>query len=163
MNKVVIITLSLILFISLLSLKAQTVIGIQKLPQNYTEEDAIKNGDVVIDNSQKVYNLNKLTRFISNIKNEEKDKIRITALSIEGDPIIYYLNYSGKNIVLTVDNTRDKFGVGDIIEYKVKEVKKEVKQGIVIYYVVFKDKKFGNHILIYQDKNENQALGNAIY
>jgi hypothetical protein len=155
MKRIVIVSLSILLLISLFFLKSETIIGLEKLPYNYTAEDAIRNGDVYADNSGKVYNLNKLTKFMSNIRDLEKDKIRITICSIEGDPIIYYLDYDGKNLVLTVDTTRDKFGTQDMIKYNLKSIKREVTNGIVSYYIVSKDGKRGAEILIYKDIKAN--------
>jgi len=105
MNKALIIILSLIMFIC---------IGCGK--DSYTSETAIKNGDVVAVHSQQ-YNVEKLDKFIENVKNDIKDNVRITRYTIEGGAVITDLNYDGENINYTNDNTRDKFGK-QIIENK---------------------------------------------
>ena len=98
MKKVLIIILSLIIFIC---------IGCSK--DSYTSKTAIKNGDVV-DVHGKQYNVEKLDKFIENVKNNNKDKVRITTYTIEGGAIITDLDYDGENINYTNDNTRDNFG-----------------------------------------------------
>lgn len=83
----------------------------------YTSETAIKNGDVV-NIHRKQYNVEKLEQFVENVKNNKKDKIRITNYTIEGGAIITDLEYDGKNINYKYDNTRDGFGVPTIEKKK---------------------------------------------
>lgn len=92
----------------------------------YSIEQAIQEGCFVITNDNKLYNKDKLDRFIKNTdinaKNRKEDKIKIVKYTKEGDPIITELSYrikdetylfKGKQVnettyVLKVDNTRDK-------------------------------------------------------
>jgi hypothetical protein len=76
---------------------------------NYTTEMAINNGDAVNIHGKK-YNVEKLDNFIKNVEADNKDKIRITTYTVEGDPIITNLEYDGNNIIYTHDTTRDNFG-----------------------------------------------------
>jgi len=105
-KKVLFIILSLIIFIC---------IGCGK--DSYTSKTAIKNGDVVVANGNQ-YNVEKLDEFMENVKNNIKDKVRITRYTIEGDAIITDLDYDGENINYTDDNTRDSFGKPSIVTEK---------------------------------------------
>lgn len=78
-------------------------------PNTYRYHTAVKNGDVVMGPSGKK-NVEKLYTFIKNVEIKQADKIRITAYSKEGDPEIIDLNFDGKIIKATIDNTRDHYG-----------------------------------------------------
>ncbi|MGX5608788.1 DUF4362 domain-containing protein [Bacillus cereus] len=75
----------------------------------YRPESAIENGDVV-DVHGKISNLVKFESFIKHIKSGDKDKIRITSYTIEGDPIFYNLIYDGNQIQYTYDDSQDAYG-----------------------------------------------------
>lgn len=97
----------------------------------YSIEQAIQEGCFVITNDNKLYNKDKLDRFIKNTdinaKNRKEDKIKIVQYTKEGDPIITELSYQIKDetylfkgeqvnettYVLKVDNTRDKLAAED--------------------------------------------------
>ncbi len=102
--------------------------GIIKDEQNeYSLEKAIENGYVVITNDNKIYNKDKLDRFIKNTeinsKNRIEDSIKIMQYTVEGDPIVTELIYkikdetyefNGKQVnkttyILKHDNTQDKW------------------------------------------------------
>ncbi len=102
--------------------------GIIKEENNeYSLEKAIENGYFIITNDNKIYNKDKLDRFIKNTginsKNRIEDSIKIIQYTIEGDPIITELIYkikdetyefSGKQVnkttyILKHDNTQDKW------------------------------------------------------
>lgn len=104
--------------------------GIIKEEKNeYSLEKAVEKGYVVITNDNKIYNKDKLERFIKNTeinsKNRIEDSIKIMQYTIEGDPIIKELSYkikdetyelSGKQVnkttyILKHDNTQDKWSV----------------------------------------------------
>ncbi|MBB6673438.1 DUF4362 domain-containing protein [Cohnella nanjingensis] len=74
----------------------------------YSSNEAITKGDVVYLN--KVYNIEKFNRFITNLDNKKADSIRITGYTDEGDPIFKDLKYDGKEISYTYDNSNDEFG-----------------------------------------------------
>lgn len=74
----------------------------------YSYEKAIDRGDVVLFNEY--YNLEAFTAFLSRVDSKEPASIRITGYTDEGDPIFKDLNYDGKQIQYTHDNTNDKFG-----------------------------------------------------
>ncbi|WP_161487175.1 DUF4362 domain-containing protein [Neobacillus mesonae] len=75
----------------------------------YNSEEAIKNGDIV-DVHGKISNLDKFKQFIKNVNDGVKDKVRITLYTKEGDPIFYNLDYNGKKIKYTFDDSQDSYG-----------------------------------------------------
>ena len=99
------------------------------VPGKYNYEDAVKNGDVV-DLHGKMINTDKLNNFVDNVDKGHQDKVRITRYTIEGDPILYTLEYNGKIINYTVDTSRDAFGgTGKgIRSYQYSKAWKEDKQ-----------------------------------
>ncbi|BBI35289.1 DUF4362 domain-containing protein [Cohnella abietis] len=75
----------------------------------YSSNEAISKGDVVYLH-QSYANIDKFDRFITNLENKKADSIRITGYTDEGDPIYKDLNFDGKEISYTYDNSNDKFG-----------------------------------------------------
>lgn len=102
--------------------------ALSELPQDYSLEQAIDDGCVVITYN-KIYGKEKLDKFIENTKinsqERKEDKIRIVQFTVEGDLIIKDLEYKKeerldgclemdkKGYILTVDNTRDKFSADE--------------------------------------------------
>ena len=87
---------------------------LEEIPQEYSMEQAIKDGCVVISYNS-VFNKGRLDSFITNTnannENRQSDFIRIVLYTIEGDPIITDLEYrESLGYILTYDNTRDAFG-----------------------------------------------------
>lgn len=78
-------------------------------PSSYKYDTAVKNGDIVMG-AGGIQNIDKLYNFINSIENGRTDKIRITAYSKEGYPIIFDLFYESSIIKCTTDNTRNLFG-----------------------------------------------------
>lgn len=85
----------------------------------YTSETAVKNGDVVNVQGRQ-FNAEKLEKFMENVKNNKKDKVRITNYTTEGGAIITDLEYDGHKINYTNDTTRDGMGVPQIVKKKFK-------------------------------------------
>jgi hypothetical protein len=75
----------------------------------YHSKEAIKNGDI-LDDHGKISNLDKFKQFMKNVNNGVKDKVRITSYTKEGDPIFYNLDYNGKKIKYTYDDSQDSYG-----------------------------------------------------
>ena len=87
---------------------------LEEIPQEYSMQQAIKDGCVVISYNA-VFNNIRLNSFITNTnadnENRKSDFIRIVEYTIEGDPIITDLEYKKDDgYILTYDNTRDAFG-----------------------------------------------------
>jgi len=79
----------------------------------YDSEEALKRGDVV-SSALGLKNKERLVRFQKHLASKQKDKIRITGYTIEGDPIFYDLNYNGKTIEYTYDPTHDQYGASPV-------------------------------------------------
>ena len=85
---------------------------LEDLPQNYTIEQAIKDGCFTVT-YYAVYNKEYLDNFIENTKydaqNRVESTIRIATTTVEGDLILYDLSYDGENYTLKSDYTRDNY------------------------------------------------------
>jgi hypothetical protein len=77
---------------------------------NYTLQEAKKNGDLIEGTPDGPLNLEKITQFIKNADQSKDSKLRITSYTKEGDAIISDLHFDGKSIQYSFDNSRDKFG-----------------------------------------------------
>lgn len=132
-----------------------TNVELENLPKEYSLEQAIKDECFIITNS-KIYNKNKLDKFIQNTgvnsQNRKEDTVRIVEYTREGDPIITELSFkikdetyilSGKPVnkttyILKRDNTRDRFAEeqkitvdedipGEIYTINLQEVSEKIK------------------------------------
>ncbi|QAA32794.1 DUF4362 domain-containing protein [Clostridium manihotivorum] len=122
----------------------------EKLPKEYKSDTAINNGDIVGVHG-KGYNIEKLDKFIENLENKQKDTVRVTTYTTEGDAIVNILEFSGAELNFIVDTTRDNFGSKKTTKYKAYEIVKESKNNGV-YYIV-KGDNLDNYPLIYVAKN----------
>lgn len=108
----------------------------ETLPSKYPPQSAIQQGDVV-DFHGNITNSDKLARFISNYEKGQKDFVRITKYTIEGDPVLYELSFNGKSIAYTVDNTRDHFagnGKGEKT-FQCSKIGKKQEEKFTDYYL----------------------------
>lgn len=78
----------------------------------YNSKAAIENDDIVNIHG-KITNLERFYNFIKNVDSRTKDKIRITMYTVEGDPIFLNLNFDGKQIQYTFDDSQDGFAGPD--------------------------------------------------
>ncbi|NLI91244.1 MAG: DUF4362 domain-containing protein [Peptococcaceae bacterium] len=124
------------LFIMFLLLPACTSLS-TSIPASYNSDLAVKNGDVV-DVHGRTYNVEKLDAFIDAVNNRQKAKVQIISYTVEGDPIARILEYDGRMINYTYDNSMDKFAGRDkgIMQRKMVKAIKEESQGKVNYYLV---------------------------
>lgn len=102
----------------------------------YSYEEAIKRGDIVY--RVRVDNLERFEKFLDNLSNKKEDAIRVTGYTIEGDPIFQDLQFDGKRIQYTHDNSNDAYaGNGKGIEKDVctEIIKKENEQGQDEFFV----------------------------
>lgn len=90
--------------------------SLEELPQNYTIEQAIKDGCFTIM-SHAVYNKEYLDDFIEKTKHDAKNRvassIRIATTTIEGQLILYDLSFDGENYILKRDLTRDEYSANE--------------------------------------------------
>ncbi|MFD0048341.1 DUF4362 domain-containing protein [Actinomycetes bacterium NPDC127524] len=96
-------------FIGVMVLSGCTKPEEESLGSAYNSEEATKRGDVVFTPSG-IKNFNRFQDFLNNMNIHQKDKVRITAYTKEGDPIFSDLVYDGKNIKYSHDSSNDKFG-----------------------------------------------------
>lgn len=86
--------------------------SLEELPQNYTIEQAIKDGCFTVT-YYAVYNKEYLDNFIEKTKYDVQNRvgstIRIATTTVEGDLILYDLSYDGENYTLKSDYTRDNY------------------------------------------------------
>ena len=132
--------------------------SLSELPQDYSLEQAINDGCVVITYN-KIYGKDKLDKFIENTginsKNRKEDKIRIVQFTVEGDLIIKDLEYKKEErlddclemdktgYILTVDNTRDKFSADKDRKITVDE---DIPAGF--YGIIKEEKEDDIHIVL---------------
>lgn len=76
---------------------------------SYTPSD-----EDIVDTHSEITNVEKFMKFVKNVEEGKKDKIRVVRYTIEGDPMLHDLKYDGKTITSRTDSTRDEFGSGEI-------------------------------------------------
>lgn len=83
---------------------------IEDLPKEYSLINAIKDNCVISLHGKKIFNKDKLDRFLENVENNNADFMRYISYTIEGDMIITDVNFEGSNSFrVTIDSTRDKW------------------------------------------------------
>ncbi|XEC96618.1 DUF4362 domain-containing protein [Paenibacillus tarimensis] len=85
------------------------IISLISCSSSYNSKEAIERGDIV-DLHGIITNTERLDKFIENIKNQEKDNVRITRYTIEGDPIFYDFTFNGTEVKYKYDNSNDQHG-----------------------------------------------------
>lgn len=75
----------------------------------YDSTEAIKRGDITFS-PKGIHHLDRFQQFLDNVSAKEKDTVRITSYTIEGDPIFEDLNYDGEKIHYSYDNSNDTYG-----------------------------------------------------
>lgn len=87
-----------------------------KLPEDYPEDLARANGDLVFISQAKTYNEEQLIEFVKKVEQNTPDWIRIVRYTLEGDPIIQMVSYNDGMFKYTIDYSRDSFGSDEIRE-----------------------------------------------
>lgn len=103
----------------------------------YDSLEAINRGDITIS-PKGVHNLDRFEQFLNNLSAKKEDSVRLTAYTIEGDPIFKDLHYDGEKIQYSYDNSNDAYrGEGKGVESDVcTEITSKVnEQGSEEYYV----------------------------
>lgn len=75
-------------------------------------------------------------KFVDNVSQGTKDKIRIVRYTTEGDPILHDLEYDGKIITSTTDTTGDKFGNGNVSTTTCKSIDVKESDGRTDYDLI---------------------------
>lgn len=91
----------------------------ETVERTYSIKEVLEYGDIINIHGS-ILNDEKLDVFLENINNKIEDQIKIVQYTIEGDPIIVEVIYDGKELTYIYDNTRDNFGVPNLIEEKYK-------------------------------------------
>jgi Domain of unknown function (DUF4362) len=78
--------------------------------ETHTQEEFTPTATDIVVKHTSTENLDRLKEFIQNVNNKKKDEVRVVAYTKEGDPIIEDLTFDGKELKVTTDTTRDKFG-----------------------------------------------------
>ncbi|WP_087974986.1 DUF4362 domain-containing protein [Oceanobacillus rekensis] len=78
-----------------------------KVPKDYTPEEAMENGDITPPNITPKQR-EKINQFKENVKNDNPDFIRFVQFSRTEDPIITEFQFNGELIYYRWDSTRDE-------------------------------------------------------
>jgi hypothetical protein len=120
--------------------------NLNQIPIEYSYQQALKNGDVVIGTPGE-FNLNKIDQFISDFSKKNRTSLRVTNYTQEGDPIISEISFTGDNISYSYDNTRDKHNSNKVNKkttcINIKKIKN--KEG-TIYLLEGCKEKIGDYI-----------------
>lgn len=147
------------------------MVELEKLPKEYTVEQAIEDGCVYVtyvnsgtENTNiknekvkiesKVYNLERLEHFINNFQNSKNGMVRIVFVTYEGNICIKDLELKDENITIRTDCTRDKYASEE--DKKIKTNVYDKKQ-----YQLLIEKNFENNILYL--KNISKDFDSRIY
>lgn len=155
------------------------MIELERLPKEYTVEQAIKDRCVYVayvnsgtENTNiknenvkiesKVYNLEMLENFINNFQNSKNDMVRIVFVTYEGDICIKDLELKDGNITIRSDCTRDKYASEEDRKIKTNVYDKNQYQLLIeenfennILYLENISKDFDSRIYIYKYPKEN--------
>lgn len=110
------------------------------LSKEYLPDEAIKNGDVVLDQIFK-YNVEILDNFIESYEKKTlkaNEMVRITRYTIEGSPIISDLIFVNNKLILKEDKSRNFYSAPkDLIikEYEIKRIYTKVVNNTIFYMV----------------------------
>lgn len=122
------------------TLPASAYNDLSLLPKEYLPDEAIKNGDVVLDQLFK-YNVDILDNFIESYEKKtlkSNEMVRITRYTIEGSPIISDLIFVNNKLILKEDKSRNFYsGPEDLIikEYEIKRIYTRIVNNTIFYMV----------------------------
>jgi hypothetical protein len=106
----------------------------ESVSENSYEESIGKN-DIISFTLTETINAERLQKFIDNTDKIKKDRINLIISTDEGDPIITQLYFDGKDIIIAIDNSKDKFAGTDRykIFYKTISGGSQMKDNLVKY------------------------------
>ncbi|HZG14372.1 MAG TPA: DUF4362 domain-containing protein [Candidatus Bathyarchaeia archaeon] len=113
----------------------QETVTIKRVEQEpVTERKEVDRVYVRLSNSE---NVERFFAFLERYQVGEADQIEIQHFTIEGDPIITTLNYDGKQIFFTYDDSQDRYGAQEkgVRQEVCKEIVHQEEDGKTSYYV----------------------------
>lgn len=117
-------------------------------------------GNEVFIKHGSIENIERLDSFVQKVQNKKEENVQLTKYTIEGDPIIEKLNFTGEKIEYTIDTSQDKFGSGEILYFECMTVKKEESNNETIYSLEgCTDPGFGNLLTISHNVLEQDYFG----
>lgn len=141
-QKIIIICILIVLFcigfllgiLTQISRKSKEIVNNQKYTDledvniYYGVAEMVEDKCYIVMNSNIIYHIEELDKFIKNVENNIADEIRIVEYSIEGQPILKNLEYRDNKFIFKIDNRRDRnasledkkitTNIYDIEEYK---------------------------------------------
>lgn len=84
-------------------------IELEKVPLDYNFADMVEDKCYIVTNSNTVYHIEQLDKFIKNVEENIPDEIRIVGYTIEGQPILTNLEYTKNRFILKIDTRRDGY------------------------------------------------------
>lgn len=84
-------------------------IELEEVPLDYNFADMVEDKCYIVTNSNTVYHIEQLDKFIKNVEENVPDEIRIVNYTIEGQPILTNLEYTKDKFVLKNDTRRDGY------------------------------------------------------
>jgi hypothetical protein len=134
LNKLIITFLILLLFV----LRCSSSNGVQQNQGGQEKVSGTLTNSKIIAVQESTLNVDSVKNFFDNFNRGQKVKFQVTKTTDEGDPIFHSVEFDGKTIKYTVDNTKDKFaGNGrGITTNEFLNIVKENEQNKVTYYLI---------------------------
>ena len=90
-------------------IESKKYIELENTPLDYNFSQMVEDKCYIVTNSNTVYHIEELDKFMENVKNKVPDEIRIVQYTIEGQPILTNLEYINNKFIMKVDNRRDGY------------------------------------------------------
>ncbi|MEL7608953.1 MAG: DUF4362 domain-containing protein [Bacillota bacterium] len=114
--------------------KSPFAIELADLPEEYTSEEAIANGDYVNVHGQ-ISNADAMTAFLDAVAKKAPAAIRTVSYTVEGDPIIADIVFDGSVFSVTNDATRDAFGAQEVTRSEYQNLLEYEGEGTVYTFL----------------------------
>lgn len=112
--------------------------------KKYDVDKATEKGDV-INIHGRIINLDRFNQFLKNVEGHVESQIRITQMTIEGDPVHYDFAYKKDKISYTYDNSGDKHGNNKHLKTEcTRIISEKVERGVSYQLDGCKDASIGH-------------------
>lgn len=81
--------------------------------KNEYYDKSISSENTITYEFDETINIDRLQKFIDKVNNDKEDRINLIKYTVEGDPIITQLYYTGDIIEIAIDRSNDEFGGQD--------------------------------------------------